>query len=190
MKINISIFTIISCFIIISCGSDQLTNNKAESIIRDCQTKETLIKTKTITYGTVEMDDMLKSKFPDYLKPYQKNENLGIVNIGPLERVKGIMGKKDRYEVTLTSKGKEYLESSKEDSGGKIAGKFKICEYKFDSVKEIQEIPERNEAKVKITFIRFNETPLFDSSNEKKNPKEILKSVTFRKTNDGWKLCN
>lgn len=190
MKINISILSIFFCIVLTSCGSDQLTNSKAESIIKDCQTKETLIKTKTITYGIVEMDDMLKPKFPDFLKPYQKNENLGIVNIGPLKRVKGIIGKKDRYDVTLTAKGKEYLESSKEDSGGKVTGKFKICEYKFDAVKEIQEIPERNEAKVKISFARFNETTLFDSTNEKKNPKEISKTVTFRKTNDGWKLCD
>lgn len=190
MKINISILTIFFCLTLISCGSDQLTNSKAESIIEDCQTKKSLIKTKTISYGIVEMDDLLKSKFPDYLKPYQENEKLGIVHIGPLERVRGIVGKKDRYEVTLTPKEEEYLVSSEEGSGGKIKGKFKICEYRFAGVKEIQEIPERNEATVKVSFARFNETPLFEDSQEKRNPKEIVKTVTFRKIESGWKLCD
>ncbi len=191
MKINISILISIICLILIGCGSDELTNSKAESIIEDCQTNESLVKTKKVTYGTVEMNDMLKSKFPDFLKPYQELEELEMVKIGPLERVEGgIMSKKDKYDVALTAKGKEYLVSSEEGYRGKITGKFRICEYKFDGVKEIQEIPERNEAKVKVAFARFNETPFFETSIEMKYPKEIVETVTFRKTNDGWKLCD
>ncbi|RXG30686.1 hypothetical protein [Leeuwenhoekiella marinoflava] len=191
MKINISILSILFCIVLTSCGSDKLTNSKAESIIEDCQTNESLVKTKKFTYGTVEMDDMLKSKFPDFLKPYQKLEERGIVKIGSLERVEGgIMGKKDSYEITLTPKAEKFLVDSEVESSGKIRGKLKICEYKFDSVIEIQEIPERNDAKVKVSFARFNETPFFEDADENKNPKKIVETVTFRKTNEGWKLCD
>ena len=190
MKINISILLISFYTIFTACSTDELAKDQAESIIKECQTKESLIKTKTFYYGTVEIDDLLKAKFPDKMKPYQKFEKLGILKIGPLQRVKGIIGKKDRYDVTLTEKGKALLVKSEKSSRGKITGKFKTCEYKFDSVTEIQEVPERNEAKVKVKFLRFNETPFFEDAHEKRNPKEIIKTVKFRKTDNGWKLCD
>ena len=190
MKINISILLISFCTIITACSSDELTKDQAETIIKECQTEESAVKTKTFYYGIVEIDDLLKAKFPDKMKPYERLEDLGILNIGPLERVDGIIGKKDRYEVTLTEKGKEFLVKSEENSRGKITGKFKICEYKFDSVSEIQEIPEHNEANVKVTLTRFNETPFFEDAHEKRNPKEVIKTVTFRKTDSGWKFCD
>lgn len=190
MKINISILAILFYSVLISCSSDKLTKEQAETIIKKCQTTESLIKTKTFFYGTVEIDDLLKSKFPNKMKSYQKLEKLGIVNIGDLKLIKGIVGKKNQYEITLTPKGKELLVSSRKGFKGKITGKFKICEYKFDSVLEIQEIPEHNEAKVKIKFIRFNETPFFEDEHQKRNPETKLKTVTFRKTTGGWKLCD
>ncbi|MFL0143080.1 hypothetical protein [Tenacibaculum maritimum] len=190
MKINISILAILFYSVLTSCTSDFLTKEKAESIIKNCQTSESIIKTKTFFYGTVEIGDLLKSKFPDKMKPYQELEKSGIINIGDLKRVKGIVGKKDQYEITLTPKGKDLLVSSEKGFRGKITGEFKICEYKFDNVQEIQEIPERNEAKVKISFIRFNETPFFEDTNQKRNPEMKSKTVTFRKTDSGWKLCD
>ncbi|MDG1730961.1 MAG: hypothetical protein P8L21_00525 [Polaribacter sp.] len=190
MKINISILAILFYSVLTSCTSDVLTKEKAESIIKSCQTEESLIKTKTFNYGTVEIDDLLKSKFPDFMKPYHKLEKLGIFNIGDLKRVKGIVGKKDQYEITLTSNGKEYLVNSKKGFNGKITGKFKTCEYKFNNIQEIQEMPKRNEAKVKIQFTRFKETPFFEEIHQKRNPKTRSITVTFRKTTDGWKLCD
>lgn len=189
MKINILILLTYS-FLLTACGSDNLTKAKAEAIIKDCQTEKSAIRTKTFYYGTVEIDDLLKSKFPDKMKPYEKYEKLGILNIGPLKRVKGIVGKKDQYEVSLTEKGKELLIKSEEGYRGEITGKFKLCEYKFDGVTEIHEVPDKNIAKVKVRLTRFNETPFFEEVHEKRNPKEMLKTVTFRKTNEGWKLCD
>lgn len=189
MKINILIL-LFTFSTLTACGSDNLTKAKAEAIIKNCQTEETAIKTKTFYYGTVEIDDLLKSKFPDKMEPYKKYEELGILNIGPLKRVKGIVGKKDQYEVSLTEKGKELLIKSEEGNRGKITGKFKLCEYKFDSVTEIQEIPDQNIAKVKVRLTRFNETAFFEEAHEKRNPKEMIKTVIFRKTNEGWKLCD
>lgn len=190
MKINISILVISFYTILSACSSDELTKGKAESIIKECQTEETAIKTKTFYYGKVEIDDLLKAKFPDKMKPYEALEKLGIITIGPLERVAGIASKKDRYNVTLTEKGQEYLVSSKDEFRGKIKGRFKICEYKFHIVTEIQEIPGRNEAKVKVKFLRFNETPFFEDAHENRNSKEVTKTITFRKTDNGWKLCD
>lgn len=190
MKINIPILLYLCSFSLTACGSDNLTKAKAEAIIKECQTEETAIRTKTFYYGTVEIDDLLKAKFPDKMKPYEKYEELGILNIGPLKRVKGILKKKDQYEVSLTEKGKELLVKSEELYRGKTKGEFKLCEYKFDSVTEIHEIPDQNIAKVKVRLTRFNETAFFEKAHEKRNPKEMIKTVTFRKTNEGWKLCD
>lgn len=65
-----------------------------------------------------------------------------------------------------------------------------VFEYIFDSVTEVHEVPEKNTASVKAKLIRTNETPFFTEADEKKNKKEVIKTLPFRKTTDGWKLCD
>ncbi|WP_163517671.1 hypothetical protein [Gelidibacter japonicus] len=50
---------------------------------------------------------------------------------------------------------------------------------------EIREIPERNEANVKLAFERYNETPFFDEANEKVNPEKVVQTSSFRRTTHG-----
>jgi len=190
MKINISILSVFFCLILTGCSSDELTKNKAEAIVKKCNNGENIVQTKTVSYGIVEVEDILKSKFPEKMKPYQKYSEMGLMKIDTLEKGKGIVGEKDRYEISLTPNAKSHLLNSEEGFRGQIKGKVKICEYKFDGVKEIQEIPERNEANVKIVFTRINETPFFEDKYQKRNPDEVSKTVIFRKTNEGWELCD
>ena len=71
-----------------------------------------------------------------------------------------------------------------------ITAKFKIFQYVFDSVTEVHIIPDKNSALVKAKLIRTSETPFFTEVSEKNNKKEVIKKLTFRKTTDGWKLCD
>ena len=190
MKIKTSILTILLITILTSCSSDKLTTSKAESMAIECQGNKNLVKTTTSSYGVLEQWDKFKKKNTVFLESYKKLENEGLYNMGELQRIKGVLGMKERYEISLTPKAEKLLISSKKDSKGRVTGKFKICEYTFESVEEIHEIPAKNIANVKMKFIRINETPFFREAHEKMNPKEVFKQVTFKKTNDGWKLCN
>lgn len=190
MKIKSTALVILLYATLSSCSSDELTISKAESILKKCQKEQAQIKTRKQSYGLVEMSHSIKKRFPNFMRPYRELEKLGIFNIGELQVVNGYYSKKDTYKVSLTSKGEKFLMSSKKESNDKINGTFKTCEYKLDKVTEIHEIPEKNIAKVKIKIVRFNETPFLTDFYEKKSPKEIIKTITYRKTNDGWKLCD
>ncbi|WP_298593653.1 hypothetical protein [uncultured Christiangramia sp.] len=131
-----------------------------------------------------------KNQNQELLKYYEKLENLGVIKLSTIERKKGALGEKDHFEVSITPKGETYRVGKEQDFLGSLSGQFKICEYKFKVAKEIQEIPERNEAKVSLILKRFNETPFFQDADEPNNPKEIVETAIFRKTTDGWKLCN
>jgi hypothetical protein len=188
MKINLSILTILFFTTLISCSQDKLTKDMAKSMVIDCQKRESYSKTRRVSYGTVQQWDIFKNKFLNFLKIEREFEKLGLLKIGKLQRIKGDMGFKDSYEITLTPKGKKHLLKSETDYKGEITGKFVTCEYKFENIAEIHEIPEKNIAKVKIRIIRFNETPFFEES--KSTPKEKFEFVMIRKTTDGWKLCD
>ena len=189
MKINTTILTILLFALLTSCSSDELTNSKAESLFIECQAGENLIKTHTSSYGTLKKSDSYVKRNGDLIESYRKLEKEGLYTIGELQRVKSNYIMWNSYEVSLTSKAKEFLISA-ESYGGKISGKFKICEYTFGNIEEIHEIPEKNIADVRVKFVRINETPFFREAHEKVNPKEVFKQVKYKKTNDGWKLCN
>lgn len=190
MKIRTSTLTVLLFTILTSCSSDELTISKAEVIAIECQGDKNLIKTTNSSYGVLEQWDRFKKKNTVFLESYKKLEEKGLYNMGELQHVKDVLGMKERYEISLTPKAEKLLISSKKDAKGRITGKFKICEYTFESVEEIHEIPAENIANVKLKFIRINETPFFKETHEKANPKEVFKQVKYKKTNDGWKLCD
>jgi hypothetical protein len=190
MKIKTSILTILFFILLTSCRSDKLTTSKAESLFITCQAGENLVKTNTSSYGVIERSDSFKKRNGNFIASYKKLEKEGLYNVGELQRVKSNYIMKDRYEVNLTPKAKEFLVSAREKYNGEISGKFRICEYTFGSIEEIHEIPEKNIADVRVKFIRINETPFFREAHEKLNPKKVFKQVKYKKTNDGWKLCD
>ena len=186
--------TLLLSIILLSCGSKQLSKDEAKSIINQCQEKagKELFKTNKYTYGIVNIPDSSHPNFANFLDKHKKMEELGFVSISETKKDNRQFGKSKNgiVEITLTPKGEEHLVGRVENFFGKLSAQFKSCEYKIKEIIEIQEIPDRNEAKVKVAFERYNETPFFEESNEKGNPKEIIKTVPFRKTTDGWKLCD
>lgn len=177
-----------------SCASDELTKSEAKSIMLECQEKldKDLFKTNLYQYGIIDVPDTKSEEYSNILEKHKELEKLGLLTISEPKRDTREFGnsKGDIIEVNLTPKGKEYLVGRVDDMFGNLSAQFKSCEYKIQEVLEIQEIPERNEAKVKVNYKRINETPFFEEANENKNPKEFSDSATYRKTTDGWKLCD
>lgn len=180
--------------LITSCGSDELTKSKAKSIMKECQEKldKELFKTNQYRYGIIDIPDRKSEEYFNTLNTHKKLEKLGLVTISEPNKDTRELGnsKGDIIEVNLTPKGKEFLVGRVDNTFGHLKAEFKSCEYKIKKVVEIQEIPERNEAKVKVAFERYNETPFFEKANQKANPKELVETASFRKTTDGWRLCD
>lgn len=194
MKLLSIPFLVLITFILTSCGADELSKSKASAIMNECQEKaeNKIFKTNQYTYGVLNVPDPSIVSFDDFLADHLKLEQQGMVIIGELKKDGRQLGNSNGnvVEVRLTPKGEEYLVGKIEESFGRLSAQFKSCEYKTKEILEIQEIPERNEAMVKVAFERFNETPFFEEGNEEKNPKEFVERIPFRKTTDGWKFCD
>lgn len=179
--------------LISSCDSGQLTKSEAKSIMKECQEKldKELFKTHLYRYGIIDIPKTKSEEYSNILNRHKEMEKLGLVTISDPKKDTREFGnsKGDIIEVNLTSKGKEFLVGRVDNTFGHLKAQFKSCEYEIKEIVEIQEIPERNEAKVKVNYKRINETPFFEETNEKKNPKEFSETVLYRKTTDGWKLC-
>lgn len=179
--------------ILTSCGSDELTKSKAENLIRDCEEKsgKPAIKTTSFDYGRIEVVSYGNTKYDSKMKLYTKYKEMGLVTIDTLPAEKsGSWGiKKELYQVNLTEKATPHIIKT-DTVNDKITAKVKVFQYIFDSVTEVHEIPDKNTASVKAKLVRTNETPFFTEAFEKKNKKEIIKTLPFRKTTDGWKLCD
>ncbi|MGO2357206.1 hypothetical protein [Mesonia sp.] len=192
MKINTAYIFLISLLALSACQDKNLTKDKAEVIVRECQLKtdKKVIKARTIDYGLIEINKAIKAKFPEKMNQYIALSEKGLVTIDTLPSKKeNFGGLIEVYQIFPTPLASESLISS-DTLHGKVTGKFRICEYNFDSVTEVHEIPEKNIASVKVKFIRTNETPFFRDTDEKKQKAEKMKTIPFRKTTDGWKLCD
>ncbi|WP_027125281.1 hypothetical protein [Gelidibacter mesophilus] len=193
MKLIMITLTILFSLILTACGSDELSKNKATDIARECESKtnKPAIKTTTFDYGEIRVNTTMNKRFGDKMEKYLKFQDLGLVIIDTLATQKSNFGNKTEvFNIQLTSKAKKLLVGKVKERSGALSAKFKTCEYKFKEISEVQNLPESNNAKVKIVFERLSETPFFEENNEKQNPKEIIKTVPYRKTTDGWKLCD
>lgn len=180
--------------LISSCDSGQLTKSEAKSIMKECQEKldKKLFKTDLYRYGIIDIPATKSEEYSNILNRHKEMEKLALVTISEPKKDKREFGnsKGDIIEVNLTSKGKEFIVGRVDNTFGHLKAQFKSCEYEIKNIVEIQEIPESNEAKVKVNYERINETPFFEEANEKNNPKEFIESVLYRKTTDGYKLCD
>lgn len=174
-------------------SSGELTKAKAEKIIRDCEEKagKPSIKTGYISYGRVEVVSYMNTRHDSNMDKYIEYRNRGLVTIDTLPTItKGSWGRKiEAFQIHLTPKASEHI-ISRDTLDDVITAKFKICQYLFDSVTEVHIIPDKNIASVKAKLIRTNETPFFTEVSESNNKKEVIRKLTFRKTTDGWKLCD
>lgn len=186
-------FILLMTVIFYSCQDENLTKDNATDIVKECESKanKPSIKTIAFNYGEVRVNTTMNKRFGDKMNRYYELQEMGLVTIDTLATKNGSLGSKTEvFNVELTPKAEELIIGKVNERSGVLSAKFKICEYRFKEIREVQNIPESNAAKVKVVFERFNETPFFVEANKKKNPKEIVKTVPYRKTTDGWKLCD
>lgn len=133
----------------------------------------------------------MNTRHDSKMETYIKYRDMGLVTIDTLPTItKGSWGRKvEAFQIELTPKASEHI-ISRDTLDDVITAKYKIFQYLFDSVTEVHIIPDKNSALVKAKLIRSNETPFFTEVSEKNNKKEIIRTLTFRKTTDGWKLCD
>lgn len=188
--------------LICSCGSDNLSNSKAEDIISDCLEKEPIQRTVSIRLN--------KNKITgDELIKYEELKEDGYIEITSTENnvKKPVKGKsndplaewryeaelrrynrnyKNAYDIKLTDKAENHIETAPEKSN---SVKIKAFRYEVDKVLEVQEIPAMNTAKVKVQYKAVDITPFAILS--RKDPTEFwVKDITMMKTSNGWKYCD
>ena len=189
---------------ICSCGSDNLSNSKAEDIISDCLDKEPEKRTATlninqVTFGTnndklerykeleedgfIEMEQIdMKSK----IKKSKPNANDPLAQWRYEAELRRAERNKNTFKVTITKKAEKYIDEAKENSNWI---KMKAYSYEVDEVLEVQEIPSLNSSKVKVKYEAVDITPFAILS--KKDPSEFwIKDITMTKTSNGWKYCD
>lgn len=166
-----------------SC-SDNLSNSKAEKIIKECIEKQPYRKTVKFQYGERTIFNKDKQEFEKLLEL----EKGGLLKIDSLGR-KNIRyyGKYSYYDIQLLDKSKEHIINQTE-SNNKRYVELLAFEYEVDEVKEVHEIPSLNAAEVKVNYKKVNITPFSILSSENTTDFKIRK-LTFAKTSNGWRYC-
>lgn len=167
------IILVIVVMCMLSC-SNKLTNSKAEKVINSCLKSE---KTRYVGVGFFQEGKATEiASNSSFYKYYKKLENDGYIEMKSLG--------KNYYKIFLTEKGEGY------SLGG---DNIRIYQFRVSEITEIHEQTDKNIAKVKGKFEKINKTPFYnedihEAPADKSNFKPF--SVTLRKTNDGWKLCD
>ncbi|WP_417601281.1 hypothetical protein [Owenweeksia hongkongensis] len=194
---------LLSLFFLCSCGSDNLSNSKAEDIIEDCLEKEPLQQKARLqlNQARIEENDIEKYKkladegvieLEEIKAEKDSEENNVSDNNDPLEQWRREAEKRrneriaPNYIIKLTSKGKKHITEGDANNDYVIVNIFK---YVVDEVLEVQEFPAMNGAKVKVQYEADDITPFAVLS--PRNPSElIIKDLTMKKTSNGWKYCD
>lgn len=91
-----------------------------------------------------------------------------------------------KYEVRLTKKGLRYIKNEERSDNN-----FRVLLYRYvvDEVKEVQEIPAMNTAKVQVVYKPTDFSPFYVSL-EEEGDLSMEKTLDFRKTSNGWVYCD
>ncbi|MEO9511876.1 MAG: hypothetical protein ABJN84_08915 [Flavobacteriaceae bacterium] len=181
MRIPILSILLLSMF---ACGSDNLSNSKAEKVISKClelkpELRKANLRIGKATFSNKEYDQELLSKYIALTdQGYLEMELLKDITTGWRKGTQ-------EYEVKLSEKALEYMHQIPENGNLAVAKTFA---YEVDKVLEVQEIPSMNSATVKVQYKAVDITPF--SIFSKKDPKEFLiDDLKMRKTSNGWKYC-
>lgn len=180
--------TIILTFLaimVLSCGSDNLSNSKAENIISECLEAEPEIRKSSIAIGKAtftkkDYDQELLSKYVQLeLEGYLQMELLREFTTGWRKGTK-------EYSIKLNEKSLPFMEQISEKGNLAVARAYK---YEVDKVLEVQEIPAMNSAKVKVQYRAVDITPF--SVFSRKDANEFwIDDLNMKKTSNGWKYCD
>ncbi len=179
------ITTILILTLLLTSCSDNLTNSKAEGIIRECLEKNP--KYGTINFKTGEIRFNTERK-PD-LELIEKYKNLAIQGY-ILFDLKKTSKKYITYKVSFTDKAKDFVLETGKQSGFGLAPKnitiTKVYDYELLEAKEIREMSIT--AEVDVTYKKINKTPFYNF--EKQFSDFINMEIRlYKRTNDGWKYC-
>jgi len=178
------ILGIVTILLFIACGSDNLSDSKAKSIIKKCLEKEPEQRTVAFTLGKATFRDRDYDK--ELLQKYKTLVDDGYLKMELVNEVKTGYRKRKEFEVSLTEKSLEYMEKVPEGQGNAEA---KIYKYVVDEILEVHETPATNTAEVKVNFKPVDVTPFAVLA--KKTPTEFwVRNLTLKKTSKGWKYCD
>lgn len=180
-----TIYSLLILIALISCGSDNLSNSKAEKIISKCLDAKPEQRTANFKIGKATFRD--KDYDQDLLNKYTQMVEEGFMEMELIKEVtKGWNKGSKEYEIKLTQKALEFMEQLPEQGNLAVAKTFK---YEVDEVLEVHETPATNTAEVKVNFKASNVTPFAIFS--RKDPSEFwIKTLRFSKTSNGWKYCD
>ena len=172
-------------FIIVACGSDNLSNSKAKGIISDCLKTKPEQRTANFRIGksTFSKQDHDQALLQKYIKLAED----GYLEMKLIKEItKGWNKGTKEYSIKLNEKALKYMEDVPENGGNASA---KTYNYKVDKVLEVQEKPALNMAIVKVQYKAEDITPFAILS--RKDPSEFwIKDLNMVKTSNGWKYCD
>lgn len=180
-----SILFVAFTIIISSCGSDNLSNSKAENIISECLDVKPEVRKATITIGKAtftkrDYDQELLAKYIKLMEEgYLQMELLKEFNSGWRKGTK-------EYSVKLNENALQFMEQIPENGNLAVARAYK---YEVDKVLEVQEIPAMNSAKVKVQYKAVDITPFSVFSSKDAN-EFWINDLNMKKTSNGWKYCD
>ncbi|MDC6366678.1 MULTISPECIES: hypothetical protein [Flavobacteriaceae] len=168
-----------------SCGSENLSNSKAERILNHCLEKEPEQRTANFRIGKATFRQQEQDQ--ELLEKYLKLREDGYLEMELLKEIeKGWRKGTKEYKVSLADDALEFMDQIPETGHIAIAKAFK---YEVDEVLEVQEIPSKNSARVKVRYKAADITPF--SIFSLKDPKEFfITDLTMKKTSNGWKYCD
>lgn len=174
-KILLIIISILS----VSC-SDELTKSQAEKIIEQCLEQNPEFGKVKINFENMYLQE--GNWNTDFFKEI---ESQGLIKMTLDKRMS--IGQTKVYKIEFTEKSKD-LELPSTGSFMDDRTVVKTYEYKLEKVKEIQEIPDLNGARVVVVYSKINKTPFYEY-NKRDTLELVTKTIGLRKTTDGWKYC-
>ncbi len=176
---------ILMLFAILSCGSDQLSNSKAEKIIASCLDAKPEQRTTPFTIGKATFRDTDGDRA--LMQKYMALKEEGYIEMELIKEIsRGWNKGAKEFSIKLAAKSLEYMEQVPENGNVAYAKTFK---YVVGEVLEVHELPSLNSATVKVNFKATEITPFAPFSS--RDPSEFwVKELAFTKTSNGWKYCD
>jgi len=191
------IITILILTLLFTSCSDNLTNSKAEDIIKECLEKNPQFG--KIDFKTGEIMFNTETKYQQKLLEQYKNlASKGYIFLD----LKKSSKKYITYKVSFTDKAKDFVLETGKLSGLGLGAKrnitvIKIYDYELHEVKNVREETYGSatgdvivtRAEVAITYKKINKTPFYDDLAKNKSD-FINQEIKFKKTASGvWKYC-
>ncbi|PQJ73131.1 hypothetical protein [Polaribacter butkevichii] len=162
--------------IVTSC-SDKLTESKVRDLINQCTSKP------LETISSINLGKTMFTSEKEF-NIYKKLEEKGLISV---KKTKEKFFTK--YDISLTKEAKPYISEAKKKGKYGYTAKVLLCKYEVEKIGNIQNIPSKNTAEVKVTLKKIEKTP-FDELLNRNQSEFVDKTILIKKTeNNGWVYC-